>query len=78
MATSLPGRDGNNSRDPASSPDLHESIFVSPDAPIHDVPMRVIHRPLQSFTDENKVARSADFNSARVTGVVHQLSRLLI
>lgn len=34
---------------------LHESIFVSDDAPVYDVPMNVIHRPLQSTTDENKV-----------------------
>ena len=34
---------------------LHESIFVSDDAPVYEVPMQVIHRPLQSFTNENKV-----------------------
>ncbi|KAL0047986.1 hypothetical protein WJX82_005101 [Trebouxia sp. C0006] len=39
---------------PAPNP-LHESAFVSDDAPVHDVPMHVIHRPLQSTTDENKV-----------------------
>ena len=38
-----------------SSADLHESVFVSEEAPVYDVPMRVIHRPLQSFTDEQKV-----------------------
>ena len=36
---------------------LHESIFVSEDAPVYHVPMHVIHRPLQSTTDENKVNR---------------------
>ena len=40
---------------PAPNP-LHESAFVSDDAPVHDVPMHVIHRPLQSTTDENKVS----------------------
>ncbi len=42
---------------------LHESIFVSDDAPVYDVPMQVIHRPLQSFTDEAKV---------RVTVLLHK------
>ena len=41
---------------PAPNP-LHESVFVSDDAPVYDVPMHVIHRPLQSTTDENKVSR---------------------
>ncbi len=40
---------------PAPNP-LHESVFVSDDTPVHDVPMHVIHRPLQSTTDENKVS----------------------
>ena len=35
---------------------LHESVFVSDDTPVHDVPLHVIHRPLQSTTDENKVS----------------------
>lgn len=38
--------------------DLHDSVFVSEDAPVYDVPMRVIHRPLQSFTDEQKAGAS--------------------
>lgn len=37
---------------------LHDSIFVSSDAPVYDVPMSVIHRPLPSSTDENKVSTS--------------------
>ncbi|KAL0027301.1 hypothetical protein WJX77_011394 [Trebouxia sp. C0004] len=44
---------GNDSQ-PAPNP-LHESAFVSDDTPVHDVPIHVIHRPLQSTTDENKV-----------------------
>ncbi len=36
---------------------LHESVFVSNDTPVHDVPMHIIHRPLQSTTDESKVSR---------------------
>lgn len=35
---------------------LHESIFVSENDPVYDVPMNVIHRPLQSFTEEGKVS----------------------
>ena len=38
-----------------SSNPLHESIFVSENDPVYDVPMSVIHRPLQSFTEEGKV-----------------------
>lgn len=34
---------------------LHKSVFVSEDAPVYDVPISVIHRPLQSYIDENKV-----------------------
>lgn len=34
---------------------LHESIFVSESDPVYDIPMNVIHRPLQSFTEEGKV-----------------------
>lgn len=42
--------------DPGVSHRLHESIFVSADAPVYDVPMSVIHRPLQSSIDEKKVS----------------------
>ena len=42
--------------DPGVSHRLHDSIFVSADAPVYDVPMSVIHRPLQSSTDEEKVS----------------------
>ena len=60
MSTSLPAeRDGNGATQSASTSDLHHSVFVSPDAPVYDVPKRVIHRPLQSFTDENKVGSHA-------------------
>lgn len=34
---------------------LHGSIFVSADAPVYDVPLSVIHRPLQSTTNCQKV-----------------------
>ena len=40
---------------PSPNP-LHESIFVSENDPVYDVPMNVIHRPLQSFTEEGKVS----------------------
>lgn len=42
---------------PVSPNPLHESIFVSGDDPVYDIPMSVIHRPLQSFTEESKVYR---------------------
>ena len=40
---------------PSPNP-LHESIFVSEKDPVYDIPMNVIHRPLQSFTEEGKVS----------------------
>lgn len=43
------------SRGSLSPTSLHESIFVSENDPVYDVPMSVIHRPLQSFTEEGKV-----------------------
>ena len=36
--------------------DLHASIFVSSDAEIHQVPMSIIHRPLPSVLDQDKVS----------------------
>lgn len=48
-----------NGREPSGRSDtsnrLHDSIFVSADAPVYDVPMCAIHRPLQSATDNQKV-----------------------
>ena len=44
-----------NSQQTDASNRLHDSIFVSSDAPVYDVPMSVIHRPLPSSTDEHKV-----------------------
>lgn len=41
---------------------LHDSVFVSADAPVYDVPMRVIHRPLQSYTTEAKVVKHLHSN----------------
>ena len=36
--------------------DLHASIFVSSDAEVHQVPMSIIHRPLPSVLDQDKVS----------------------
>ena len=36
---------------------LPRSIFVTDDAPVHDVPMSVIKRPLPSALDEGKVVQ---------------------
>lgn len=36
--------------------DLHASIFVSSDAEVHQIPMSIIHRPLSSVLDQDKVS----------------------
>ena len=36
--------------------DLHSSIFVSSEAEVHQVPMSIIHRPLPSVLDQDKVS----------------------
>ena len=43
------------SGDDKDDDDLHASIFVSSNAEVHQVPMSIIHRPLPSVLDQDKV-----------------------
>lgn len=61
-----------SSRDNISRP-TGSAFSRSDSAPVHDVPMRVIHRPLPSELDENKV--QAFMNEMKVCQVLQKRGR---
>lgn len=54
---------------------LPSSIFVAEDAPVHDMPVAVISRPLASTLDDAKVQQFVEEMKVTLHPVAHSKSR---